>query len=433
MNHLLYQSGFNNEHETEAEPGALPVGQFSPQQHPLGLYTEQLSTTAFTAPRQSNRRTWCYRIQPSVSQSAFQLWSQPGIETAPIDALCPHQALRWSPRPASKSQLDFVDGLTTIAANGDARTQTGVAVHWYETNTDMQMRYFYSADGELLFVPVEGKMLVSTELGKLEIAPGEIAVIPRGIKFQANPLEASARGYLAENYGVPLELPERGPVGANGFANERDFLYPVAAYEDIQLKTEVIAKFGGRLFKAEMDHSPLNVVGWAGCSAPYKYDLARFNTINTVSFDHPDPSIFTVLTSPSETAGVANLDFVIFPPRWMVAEQTFRPPWYHRNVMNEFMGLIKGQYDAKKAGFEPGGASLHNMMTPHGPERAVFDQASTAELKPEKIENSLAFMFESRYAFVPTSNAMNSPMLQNDYQDCWLGLEPRFNRHPNPG
>jgi homogentisate 1,2-dioxygenase len=432
MHDLHYQSGFNNEHETEAEPGALPVGQFSPQQHPLGLYAEQLSTTAFTAPRHSNRRTWCYRIQPSVSQSAFKLWTQPNIETAPVNEMCPHQALRWSPEPDLESATDFVEGLTTIAANGDARTQVGLAVHWYQTNRSMERRYFYSADGEFLFVPVEGEMLISTELGKLSIAPGEIAVIPRGIKFQANPLRESARGYLAENYGAPLDLPERGPVGANGFANQRDFFYPVAAYEDMQTRTEIVAKFGGRLFKAEMDHSPLNVVGWAGSSAPYKYDLARFNTINTVSFDHPDPSIFTVLTSPSDTPGVANLDFVIFPPRWMVAEHTFRPPWYHRNVMSEFMGLVKGQYDAKKAGFEPGGVSLHNMMTPHGPERAVFDQAASVELKPEKLENTLAFMFESRYAFVPTKIAMESPQLQNDYQDCWSGLEAKFNRLPNP-
>lgn len=432
MQNLQYLSGFNNQHETEAENGALPVGQFSPQKHPLGLYVEQLSTTAFTAPKHSNRRTWCYRIQPSVSQSAFSLWAQTNIQSAPINELCPHQALRWSPFPSSDAPVDFVEGLSTIAANGDVRTQIGLAVHLYQTNRAMDKRYFYSADGELLIVPVAGQLILKTEMGKLIVAPGEIAVVPKGIKFQADPNDVAATGYVAENYGSPLCLPERGPVGANGFANERDFLYPVAAYEDLQIKTEIIAKFGGQLFHAEMDHSPLNIVGWAGNSAPYKYDLARFNAINTVSFDHPDPSIFTVLTSPSETPGTANLDFVIFPPRWMVAEHTFRPPWFHRNVMSEFMGLIKGQYDAKKKGFEPGGMSLHNAMTPHGPEQGVFDQASNIELKPEKIENSLAFMFESRYAFVPTAQAMNSPQRQDDYQDCWNGLAPTFNCPPNP-
>lgn len=431
MQDLQYLSGFNNQQETEAEVGALPQGQFSPQKHPLGLYTEQLSTTAFTAPKYTNRRTWCYRIQPSVSQSAFSLWAQPNIQSAPIDELCPHQALRWSPFPAADTATDFVEGLTTVAANGDVRAQIGLAIHLYQTNRAMEKRYFYSADGELLIVPVTGQLLIKTELGKLMIGPGEIAVIPRGIKFQADPEESIATGYIAENYGAPLSLPERGPVGANGFANDRDFLYPVAAYEDSQIEVELIAKFSGQLFRAKMDHSPLNVVGWTGNSAPYKYDLSRFNAINTVSFDHPDPSIFTVLTSPSDTLGVANLDFVIFPPRWMVAEQTFRPPWFHRNIMSEFMGLVRGQYDAKKKGFEPGGMSIHNAMTPHGPEQSVFEQASNAELKPEKIDNSLAFMFESRYAFVPTAHAMASPQRQDDYQDCWKGLGPRFNYPPS--
>ena len=428
MQDLEYLSGFNNEHQTEAVAGALPIGQFSPQKHELGLYVEQLSTSAFTAPRHSNRRTWCYRIQPSVCQSGFDLWPGHSIESAPLGNICPHQPLRWSPYPITDQKEDFVDSLHTIAANGDVSSHTGMAIHLYQSSRPMQQRYFYSADGELLFVPLEGKMLIWTELGKLVVAPGEIAVIPRGIKFKADPLDEFARGYLCENYGAPLVLPERGPAGANGFSNQRDFLYPVAAFEDTSETVELIAKFSGELYRAEMDHSPLNVVGWVGNSAPYKYDLSRFNALNTVSFDHPDPSIFTVLTSPSELTGVANLDFVIFPPRWSVAEHTFRPPWFHRNMMSEFMGLVKGQYDAKKAGFEPGGMSLHNSMTPHGPEREVFEQASSRELKPEKVEDALAFMFESRYAFVPTSNAMTSPQLQPDYDQCWAGLEPKFNR-----
>lgn len=428
MQDLEYQSGFNNEHQTEAVAGALPVGQFSPQKHDLGLYAEQISTTAFTAPRHSNRRTWCYRIQPSVCQSGFELWPKHHIESAPLAGICPHQPLRWSPYPVAAQQQDFVDSLHTIAATGNVRSHTGVAIHLYQSNSPMRQRYFYSADGELLFVPLDGKMLIWTELGKLHIEPGEIAVIPRGIKFKADPINDIATGYLCENYGAPLILPERGPAGANGFANQRDFMYPVADFEDISAPTELIAKFSGELYRAEMDHSPLNVVGWVGNSAPYKYDLSLFNAMNTVSFDHPDPSIFTVLTSPSEMPGVANLDFVIFPPRWSVAEHTFRPPWFHRNVMSEFMGLVKGQYDAKKAGFEPGGMSLHNSMTPHGPEREVFERASSRDLAPEKVENTLAFMFESRYAFVPTKAAMESPCLQPDYDQCWAGLAPKFRR-----
>lgn len=428
MQELEYLSGFNNEHQTEAVTGALPIGQFSPQKHNLGLYAEQLSTTAFTAPRHSNRRSWCYRIQPSVCQSGFDLWPAHRIESAPLTDICPHQPLRWSPHPEVEQRQDFVDSLHTIAANGDVRAHTGLAIHLYQSNLPMQGRYFYSADGEFLFVPLNGEMLIWTEFGKLLIAPGEIAVIPRGVKFKADPVNESASGYLCENYGSPLTLPERGPVGANGFANQRDFLYPVAAFEDISEPVELIAKFSGELYRAEMDHSPLNVVAWIGNSAPYKYDLSRFNVMSSVSFDHPDPSIFTVLTSPSELPGTANLDFVIFPPRWSVAEHTFRPPWYHRNVMSEFMGLVKGQYDAKKAGFEPGGMSLHNAMTPHGPDQDVYEQASNRELGPEKVENTLAFMLESRLAFVPTKTAMASPLLQADYDQCWTGLEPKFRR-----
>lgn len=428
MPDLEYLAGFDNEHQTEAVTGALPIGQFSPQAHPLGLYAEQFSSTAFTAPRHANRRTWCYRIQPSVSQSGFVPWNNHRIESAPLTGFCPHQPLRWSPYPGLSKAQDFVDSLHTIVANGDVRTQTGVGIHLYHSTKSMENRYFYTADGELLFVPISGSMLISTELGKLQIEPGEIAVIPRGIKFKADPIDNAASGYLCENYGSPLILPERGPVGSNGFANQRDFQYPVAAFEEGKREIELIAKYSGQLYSAAMDHSPLNVVAWVGNSAPYKYDLSRFNAMNSVSFDHPDPSIFTVLTSPSELPGIANLDFVIFPPRWSVAEHTFRPPWYHRNVMSEFMGLVKGQYDAKKAGFEPGGMSLHNSMTPHGPEQGVYVSGTSADLQPEKIDNTLAFMFESRYGFVPTTQAVSSPQLQSDYDQCWVGLEPHFIR-----
>ena len=318
---------------------------------------------------------------------------------------------------------DFIDGLTTIAANGDANTQIGIGIHVYCANADMDKRFFYNADGELLIVPQQGQLLAYTELGKLLVKPGEILVIPRGIKFKITLPEGNARGYVCENYGASLELPERGPVGANGYANERDFEYPVAWFEDIDDKFELVAKFAGNLFSADLDHSPLDVVAWVGNSAPYKYDLAKFNTINTVSYDHPDPSIFTVLTSPSGTAGTANVDFVIFPPRWMVAEDTFRPPYYHRNIMSEFMGLIEGVYDAKEKGFEPGGMSLHNCMTPHGPEADVFEAASNAKLEPKRYENTLAFMFESRYVIAPTKFALATPAKQNDYLDCWQGLK----------
>jgi homogentisate 1,2-dioxygenase len=322
--------------------------------------------------------------------------------------------------------VDFVDGMMTLGGNGDASVQSGAAIHIYVATRSMHKRFFWNADGEFLIVPQLGKLLIFTELGKIEVGPGEICVLPRGLKFRVELLEKAARGYICENYGQQFRLPDLGPIGANGLANPRDFLTPVAAYEDLQEHVEVIAKYNGSLFCSGMEHSPLNVVGWHGNYAPYKYDLSHFNTINTVSFDHPDPSIFTVLTAPSEIHGTANIDFVIFPPRWMVAEDTFRPPWFHRNVMNEFMGLIFGQYDAKAEGFLPGGCSLHNCMSGHGPDAETYERATNAELKPVRLENTLAFMFETRFIVQMTKHAMESTTLQRNYFECWQGLNRRF-------
>ncbi|MBS1787467.1 MAG: homogentisate 1,2-dioxygenase [Acidobacteria bacterium] len=421
MSTLQYQSGFGNEFATEALPGALPIGQNSPQQAPFGLYAEQLSGTAFTAPRTANRRSWLYRIRPSVQHKPFRQISNRLLRSAPFNEVPPTpNQLRWDPLPLPTELTDFVDSLTTIAGND------GIGIHIYAANRSMQDRFFYNADGELLVVPELGGVRFHTELGVLEVAPGEICVIPRGVRFRVELPGTEARGYICENYGALFKLPDLGPIGANGLASPRDFQTPVAAYEDLEGNFKLIAKFCGNLWEAEVGHSPLDVVAWHGNYAPYKYDLARFNTINTVSFDHPDPSIFTVLTSPSETAGTANCDFVIFPSRWVVAEHTFRPPYFHRNVMNEYMGLIFGQYDAKETGFVPGGASLHNCMSGHGPDADTFEKASQAELTPQRYENTLAFMFESRSVICPTKFAMETPALQRDYFECWQGLKKNF-------
>jgi len=426
---LKYQSGFGSEFATEALEGALPVGQNSPQRAPYGLYAEQLSGTAFTAPRHANRRSWLYRIRPAVMHGAFVEYPQPALASAPFDgvATSPNQ-LRWDPFPLPERATDFIDGLTTIAGNGSVAAQVGMAVHVYACNRSMHDRWFYNADGEMLVVPQQGGLSIATELGILTLEPGEIALLPRGIRFAvalaAN--DAPARGYVCENYGALLRLPELGPIGANGLANPRDFLTPVAAYSEREGAFALIAKLGGRLWRAPIDHSPLDVVAWHGNYAPCKYDLARFNAINTVSFDHPDPSIFTVLTSPSDTAGTANVDFVVFPPRWMVAEHTFRSPWFHRNIMSEYMGLIRGVYDAKAEGFLPGGGSLHNAMSGHGPDATTFERASRAQLAPQRLDATLAFMFESRYLIHPTPQALASPQLQPDYQACWQGLARHF-------
>jgi homogentisate 1,2-dioxygenase len=424
---VTYQSGFGNEFATEAVPGALPQGQNAPQKAPFGLYTEQISGTPFTAPRGVNRRSWLYRIRPSVAHTPFQPTDNGLLRSSPFDEVpTPPNQLRWQPIPVPSRPVDFVQGLITMAGNGDSHTHTGVGIHIYAANRSMDDRFFFNADGEILIVPQQGRLLLRTEMGILEAAPGEIAVIQRGIKFRVELLEARARGYICENYGSLFRLPDLGPIGANGLANPRDFQTPSAAYEDRSGKFETVVKFQGRLWSATMDHSPLDVVAWHGNYAPYKYDLARFNCINTVSFDHPDPSIYTVLTSPSELPGWSNVDFGIFPPRWLVAEHTFRPPWFHRNFMSEFMGLIQGEYDAKAEGFVPGGASLHNCMAGHGPDATTFEKASTAELKPQYLSGTLAFMFETRFVCRPTKFALESAQLDEQYFECWQGLHKRF-------
>jgi len=428
ISQLEYHSGFGNEFASEAVAGALPVGQNAPQRSALGLYTEQLSGTPFTAPRSSNRRSWLYRIKPSVVHKPYRPYSVPSLlRSTPFDEVStsPNQ-LRWDPLPIPKEPTDFIDGIVTYAGNGDAAMQSGVAIHLYTANRSMEDRFFYDADGELLIVPQQGRLLFRTEFGPIGAVPGDIVIIQRGVKFRVELVDDSARGYICENYGSLFRLPDLGPIGANGLANARDFQTPHAAFEDRDGDYRVVAKFQGRLWEADYDHSPLNVVAWHGNYAPYKYDLARFNCINTVTFDHPDPSIYTVLTSPSEIPGTANCDFVIFPPRWMVAEHTFRPPWFHRNFMNEFMGLIRGEYDAKAEGFVPGGASLHNCMSGHGPDAETFERASNAELKPQFLGDTLAFMFETRFVCRPTRYALETSTLQNEYFECWQGLKNQF-------
>jgi len=424
---LDYQSGFGNEFATEAVAGTLPEGRNSPQRVAHGLYAEQLSGTAFTAPRHANRRSWLYRIRPAAMHQPFSMLKSGKFHNIFDEVPATPNQLRWDPWPLPSAPTDFVDGLVTIAGNGGAAAQAGIGIHIYAANRSMQGRHFYDADGELLIVPQLGRLRLATEFGAIEVEPQEIAVIPRGVRFRVELLDGEARGYVAENFGAMLRLPDLGPIGSNCLANARDFLAPVAAYEDVDGDFELIAKFQSHLWSAKIDHSPLDVVAWHGNYTPYKYDLRRFNTIGSISYDHPDPSIFTVLTSPSDTPGTANMDFVIFPPRWLVAEDTFRPPWFHRNIASEFMGLVHGAYDAKAGGFVPGGASLHNSMSGHGPDAASFDKASAADTtKPDHIVETMAFMFETRAVIRPTKQALESAQLQRDYHQCWQGLEKHF-------
>ena len=427
-----YQSGFGNEFATEALEGTLPQGRNSPQKVAHGLYAEQLTGTAFTAPRHANRRSWLYRIRPAAMHGSFEPYRPSGPASfhnhfgdGPVT---PNQ-LRWDPlpMPGDGERIDFVDGLYTMAGNGGAAAMTGLGVHVYAANASMQGRFFYNADAEMLIVPQQGRLHLATELGVVEVEPQEIAVVPRGVRFRVELPDGSARGYVCENFGALLRLPDLGPIGSNGLANPRDFLSPQAAFEDIEGEFELVAKFQGHLWRADIGHSPLDVVGWHGNYAPYKYDLRRFNTIGSISYDHPDPSIFLVLHSPSDTPGTSNLDFAIFPPRWLVAQDTFRPPWFHRNIASEYMGLIHGAYDAKAEGFVPGGSSLHNCMTGHGPDAATFEKASKADLsKPDVVKDTMAFMFEARGVIRPTAQALEAGHRQAGYQDCWAGLQKHF-------
>jgi homogentisate 1,2-dioxygenase len=424
---LNYQSGWGNEFATEALPGALPVGRNSPQRCPYGLYAEQLSGTAFTAPRSDNRRSWLYRIRPAAMHTPFERVDDGKLTSDFAAEAAPPNQLRWDPLPIPEAPTDFVQGLVTMAGNGDPGTQTGAGVHIYAANRSMQAKAFYNADGEMLVVPQQGRHRFVTELGVIDAEPQEIVVIPRGVRFRLELPEGPVRGYVCENFGANFRLPDRGPIGANGLANPRDFLTPVAAYEDVDGPHELVAKFGGHLWTARMDHSPMDVVAWHGNFAPYKYDLRRFNAIGSISFDHPDPSIFLVLHSASDTPGVSSIDFVIFPPRILAMQDTFRPPWFHRNIASEFMGLVHGAYDAKADGFVPGGASLHNSMSGHGPDAETFERASTSDIsQPHVIRDTMAFMFETRCVLRPTRHALQSAQLQHEYYRCWQGLKKHF-------
>ena len=432
-----YMSGFGNSFETEALAGALPVGRNSPQKVNYGLYAEQLSGSAFTAPRTSNERSWLYRIRPTVRHiGRFGRVDNGHIRTAPAreDGHVPIGPMRWSPPSLPQGKLTFVTGLNTVTTAGDAETLTGMASHLLFITESMSREHISNADGEFLIVAQHGKIRFRTEFGIIDIEPGEICVIPRGIIFRAELIDGPARAYVCENYGGGFTLPDRGPIGANCLANPRDFLAPVAAFEDEEGPHTLYVKWGGELHRTQVAQSPLDVVAWHGNYFPYKYDLRRYAPVGALLFDHPDPSIFTVLTAPSDTPGTANIDFVIFPERWSVGENTFRPPWYHRNIMSEFMGLVYGVYDAKPEGFVPGGFSLHNQMLPHGPDSEAFEHASNVELKPVKLTNTLAFMFETRFRQRVTQYAASLDTLQNDYVDCWSGLKKHFDpgrREPN--
>ena len=428
-----YMPGFGNDFETEALPGALPQGQNSPQKCNYGLYAEQLSGTAFTAPRGQNERTWCYRIRPSVQHTGrFEKIDVSHWKTAPhvLPDVISLGQYRWDPMPVSDAPTTWITGMRTVTTAGDVNIQVGMASHIYLVTQSMVDEYFYSADSELLVVPQQGRLRFCTELGVIDVEPKEIAILPRGLVYRVEVLDGPCRGFVCENYGQKFDLPSRGPIGANCMANPRDFKCPVAAFEDRETRSRVVIKWCGQFHETWIGHSPLDIVAWHGNYCAYKYDLRTYSPVGAILFDHPDPSIFTVLTAPSGQEGTANIDFVLFRERWLVAEHSFRPPWYHKNIMSELMGNIHGIYDAKPKGFVPGGMSLHNCMLPHGPDRTAFENASNGVLAPHKLEETMSFMFETRFPQHLTEFAAKVAPLQDDYIDCWDNMDKKFDGTP---
>lgn len=435
-----YLNGFGSYHTTESIAGALPIGANSPQKAPLGLYTEKLSGTAFTAPRSENLQSWLYRILPAAAHSSFKPYATSGPGACGLSPDSPdvklHQIpnqLRWDPFDIDED-ADWVHGLKLVGGAGSPVMKTGIGIFIFAAGKDMAANTaMYSSDGDFLVVLQHGVLDIQTELGRLLVRPNEIVVLPRGIRYRVTLPEGPVRGYILELYQGHFTLPELGPIGSNGLANERDFQVPCAFFQEVtSSRWTIVNKFNGALFAAQQNHTPFDVVAWHGRYYPFKYDLGRFSVIGSTSFDHPDPSIYTVLTAPSEHPGTAVADFVIFPPRWLVQEDTFRPPWYHRNTMSEFMGLIRGDYDAKAGGgFRPAGASLHNVMSAHGPDAETFEKASNADLKPAKVgEGSMAFMFESSLMIGVTDWALaECKKVQEKYSEhSWASLKPHFKR-----
>lgn len=376
--------------------------------------------------------SWLYRIRPSVCHTPFVPLKDGCSELNFRDGKTDPNQKRWSPYESYRlevpgSPVDFVDGLHTLAyTESEGCSNSAIAIHIYLANTNMINKCFMNSDGDFLIVPQEGTLYITTEFGPMVVEPNEIVVIQQGMKFSVSSLNGEKlRGYILEVKGNHFELPYLGPIGANCLANPRDFQVPKAKIDtNLDVKHAIILKFQNELFLAEQSHSPYDVAAWFGNYTPYKYSLDKFVTVNSVSVDHPDPSIFTVLTCPSiGKPGTALADFVIFPPRWECASNTFRPPYYHRNCMTEFMGLIKGQYQAKSGKFAPGGGSLHQAMIPHGPDVECFKMASTQDTSvPKRVaDGTMAFMFETCLTVKLTKWALTQNVDQ-DYHKCWDGL-----------
>ncbi|HEY3498273.1 MAG TPA: homogentisate 1,2-dioxygenase, partial [Polyangiaceae bacterium] len=424
-------AGFGNVHASEALPGALPHDRNTPRVGPYRLYPELTSGTAFTAERAENFRTWTYRIRPAAQQGLLEPLAHATFRDDFEDEPPEPNLTGFSPLPLPSAACDFVDGLVTIGGAGSARLRRGYAVHLYAANRNMEERAFYDADGELLLLPELGALRILTELGVLDVRPGEVALLPRGLRFSVALREAAARGYVAEVFGRHFRLPERGPIGSNGLAEARHFRTPAAWHEDrLAPGYRIAAKLGGALYEARQDHSPFDVVAWHGNHCPYVYDLALFTPAGYTRVDHPDPSIHTVLSAPLDERGTHSLDLVVFPPRWDATEGTFRPPYFHRNATTEINGIVR-EVSSPGSMFVPGCLFLTPSMTPHGPVAAGVERAfslSDAEAdKPHRYsENACWFQFETALPFSLTPWARNAPHRLHDWHSKWGSYRSYF-------
>ncbi|KAK0434287.1 homogentisate 1,2-dioxygenase [Armillaria borealis] len=405
-----YQVGFGNRFASEAIPGILPQGQNHPQKNKYGLYMEGMTGSPFVAPRPQNLHAFMYRIRPSLDHKKFvRLPDSPDMEsnflpTNPKVHISPTQ-LNWAPPPfpSSKDEVDFIAGLKTIGGNGEPTAREGLALHIYLANADMKNKAFCDSDGDMLVVPQQGRLDVQTEFGRMMVRPGELMVIQKGMKFKVSLPDGPSRGYVQEIFGSHFELPDLGPIGGHGMANPRDFEVPLASFEIDETSWE--GKIGGQLFSAAQDHIPFDVVAWQGNYVPYKYAMEKFIFVGSVSKDHLDPSVFTVLTAKSKATGIPLVEILTVSERWNVASDTFRPPYYHRNNATEILCFISGERGGR---YVPGGIVLQTVFCPHGPPPEVHKAAIVAELKPERIsKGSMAIAIETPMILSMTDYAMN--------------------------
>ncbi|KAH9874017.1 hypothetical protein IAQ61_004645 [Plenodomus lingam] len=436
-----YQAGWGNRHQSEVIPGTLPVAQNNPQEVRFGLYTEGITYSAFAAPRAHNYSTYMYRCRPAAAHNGYVPFeSKSNIQNCflslnPKVATLPEQA-EWRPFPLPKEEekIDFANGLHTLAGSGDPNIREGLALYVYMINSSMERRAFCNADGDFLICAQLGTLDIVTEMGKIFLQPGEICVIQRGIRFCMNlaPDTKVARGYITEVWGSMWELPDLGPLGGHGLANPRDFLYPVAAIDDnLHVDWQIVNKINGELVAIQQDHSPFDLVAWHGNVVPYKYDLTKFSSQNSTSIDHTDPSIFTVLTAKSRDPLTPLADFLWFGPRWDVATNTFRLPYFHRNSASEFLACLYGQGLGRSDDFQPGGGSFEGGHTPHGGFHEGYQHGMRIhESQPEKIlTEQLTIMIESSRLFLWTEWARKGCGVIDEHgtnYKVWEALPDRF-------